>query len=102
MKGEAQLGDFTLAYDFNALCDAESVVGPIGAAMGEIAKGSFTTIRALVWAGLKKHHGKTLDEAGDIIAEVGFAPAAEAVSAAMQNAFPDTKGKAGNARKPRP
>lgn len=102
MKGEAQLGDFTLAFDFNALCDAEGVVGPIGAAMQEIAKGSFTTIRALVWAGLKKHHGKSLDEAGEIIAEVGFGEAAEAVSAAMQSAFPEPKGKAGNGRKPRP
>lgn len=97
MKGEAQLGDFTLSFDFNALCDAEGVIGPIGAAMQEIAKGSFTTIRALVWAGLKKHHGKTLEEAGGIIAEVGFAAAAEAVSAAMASAFPEPKGKAGNA-----
>lgn len=101
MKGEAKLGGYTLAFDFNALCDAEAVVGPIGAAMTEIAKGSFSTIRALVWAGLKKHHDKTLEQSGEIIAEVGFTEAAEAVGLAMQTAFPEAKGKAGNG-KPQP
>lgn len=99
MKGEAKLGDYRIAYDFNALCDAEGIVGPIGAAMQEIAKGSFTTIRALLWAGLIKHHGDVgLNEAGSIIAQVGFAAASEAIGTAMQSAFPDVQEKLGNVK----
>lgn len=97
MKGEAQLGDYRLALDFNALCLLEDEVGPIGAAMEKIGQGSFKTVRALVWAGLQRHHaGSTLGDAGDIVGALGFDAAVEAVGAAMESAFPakSAEGKA--------
>lgn len=97
MRGEASLGEFTLAYDFNALCKAEEELGPMGKAMARIEEGSLSTVRALVWAGLQKHHSMTLEEAGEAVAAVGFDKASEAIGKAMSGAFPDA-GKAGNVK----
>lgn len=97
MKGEATLGDYRLALDFNALCLLEDEVGPIGAAMEKIGQGSFKTLRALVWGGLQRHHeGITVKQAGEIVSDVGFDKAFDAIVAAMQSAFPpvSAEGKA--------
>lgn len=87
MKGESKLGDYTLAFDFNALCMAEDEVGPIGEVMQDVQKGSFKIVRALAWAGLQKHHKLTLIETGDFIQEQGFDKVAVAVGEGIQAAF---------------
>ncbi len=97
MRGEAVMGEHRVAFDFNALCLLEEEVGPIGAAMEKIGQGSFKTVRALVWAGLQKHHaGTSLSAAGDIVGAVGFDVAVEAIGVAMESAFPapSAEGKA--------
>lgn len=97
MKGEAMLGEYKLAYDFNALCKAEEELGPMGKAMARIEEGSLSTVRALVWAGLQKHHPMTIEQAGEAVEAVGFDKASEAISKAMSAAFPD-QSKAGNVK----
>lgn len=88
---DIKLGEYTLVYDFNALCEAEDILGPIGAAMSSMSdldKISFKTIRGLVWAGLlAKHPGITIEQAGLAVQKAGIVPAATAVGEAMQEAF---------------
>ena len=98
MQGEARLGDYTLVYDFNALCKAEAEVGPMGRAMASMQEGSLTTVRALFWVGMLKHHPEaTLDAAGDAVQAVGFEKASEVIAKGMHAAFPDQT-KAGNVK----
>lgn len=86
---EHTLGKYTLTYDMNALCAAEEQVGPLPALMVDPVKaGSVKTIRALIWAGLLRKHGVSMDEAGDVIDEVGLDVAAKAVQDALKKAYP--------------
>ena len=87
MRGTAPFGDWTLTFDFNALCIAEKEVGPIGEAMGLIERGSLTTTRALIWAGLQATDPCDLAEAGNRIGTVGADKAGEAIGEAMSQAF---------------
>lgn len=88
MKGVSQIGDYKLAFDFNALCLAENEVGPLGKAMENMSAGSLTAVRALFWAGLQKHHPElSLTDAGDIAQEFGFDAVGEAVGKGIESAF---------------
>lgn len=90
---EHKLGKYTLTYDMNALCAAEEQVGPLPALMVDpVRAGSVKTIRSLVWAGLIRKHDVDMNEAGDIIDEVGLALAAKAVQDALQKAYPQKSG----------
>ncbi|RKF23378.1 hypothetical protein D6851_02590 [Altericroceibacterium spongiae] len=102
MIGERRIGGYTLFYDFDALCEAEKLVGPMGAAMALLEQGSLTTIRALAWAGLRRHHAEiTPEKTGEIIIKVGFHPLAEAIGEAMKEVFPDDSGEEKPAGKPK-
>lgn len=88
MKGVSQIGEYKLAFDFNALCLAENEVGPLGKAMENMSAGSLTAVRALFWAGLQKHHPElSLTDAGDIAQEFGFDAVGEAVGKGIESAF---------------
>lgn len=88
MKGETTIGEYKLAFDFNALCLAEDHVGPLGDAMQQMSKGSLKAVRALFWAGLQKHHPElTLSQAGDIAQTFGFDHVGDAVGKGIESAF---------------
>jgi hypothetical protein len=92
-KGEAEieLGDgrkITLCYNANAWIEAEEVLGkPTPDIIDELQGGraSMKTQRALMWAGLRKHHSEiTLDDAGEMLID-----AAEAMSRALNGGLPE-------------
>lgn len=86
---EYSLGKYKLVFDMNALCAAEDELGPLTSLLTDPkTAGSVRTIRSLIWAGLIRNHPSSLEEAGDIIDEVGLEEAANAVRAAMQKAYP--------------
>jgi hypothetical protein len=53
-----------------------------------------TLMRALLWAGLQKHHpGTHLAEAGEIMSDAGIAPTVGAVLNGFYTAFGDSEDK---------
>lgn len=105
MIGEKRVGGYTLFYDFDALCEAEKEVGPIGKALARLNEGSLSDIRALTWAGLRRHHADVLlEKTGAIVMKIGFEPLAEAIGEAVQEAFgtqdQSAEGKAKRRAKP--
>jgi hypothetical protein len=102
MRGEAQLGDYDLVYDFNCFCVLERETGlkfhmllvTLQTDLG------LSDLRDFIWAGLQaKHPGTSVERAGEIIGQVGFKEATDAVQKAMQAIFPPEKGKGKNPRK---
>jgi hypothetical protein len=82
MKGdvvfEVEGVQYRMVLDFNALCDVETVLGEGVKMTGP------TATRAVIWAGLQRHHaGLTLTTAGDLIGAMGMPRAAALVSEAM-------------------
>lgn len=64
---------YTLVVDINACCAVESLLGVtyVQASM-QIARGSITALRGLLWAALQRHHkGTTLEDAGEILQAIG-------------------------------
>ena len=97
-RGEVALkvgdSDYVLKYSANALCDPEAVlkmpIVEITDLMSDPKKISMTTVRAMLWAGLKSHHPKiTLDQAGDMIEKLTLSGALVNVGLAFQAAFPE-------------
>jgi len=68
---------YRMVLDFNALCDVETVLGEGVKMTGP------TATRAVIWAGLQRHHSVTIAETGDLIGAMGMARAAALVSEAM-------------------
>lgn len=89
MKGEATIGEYRLAYDFNAMCMAEEIIGPLGQAVQTMTEGSLLHVRALFWAGLQKNHKMSIEEAGEVIQSLGIMPVSTAVGEAITSAFGD-------------
>lgn len=80
--------DYTIKFSTNAICEVEDRLdkglNTIIANMERV-----TTVRALLWAGLRAHHpDMTLAGAGEIIDRVGMAPVTEAIGKALTAAFP--------------
>lgn len=85
---------FTLAYDFNALCTLEADLGvsvdEIGAKMDSIS-----SLRTMFRIGLEAHHGRLSDlEAGNLIHRIGIEKAGALITSAFQGAFPTPAGGA--------
>ena len=90
---EALERQWTLRFNTNALAEFEEVAGVSTSTLG---KGmGLKQLRALVWAGLGHHHRRArggLEQAGNIIDEVGAKEMAEIVTRAMSTAFPASEG----------
>jgi hypothetical protein len=95
-KGEVALPvggrDFTLRLSVNALAEVE---GLLDKGVNEIIQSldRVTTLRALLWAGLRQHHPDvSLFDAGDLIGEAGADIVGEKIGEALKAAFPEPKG----------
>lgn len=92
-RGEVTLrgGDqeYTIKFSTNAICEVEERLdkglNTIIANMERV-----TTVRALLWAGLRTHHPDvTVAGVGEIIDRCGMAAATEALGKALTLAFPN-------------
>jgi len=93
IKGEigfnAAGNDWTLVYDFNALCTIEQELEVDVADVGD-KLASPTMIRSVFRIGLEAKHGAMSDlEAGRLIHDLGPPMAAELIGRGFQAAFPD-------------
>lgn len=109
MKAEhvvrVEAGEFTLAYNLRACAMIEghfpgrglqSILNDLG---GDDPK--MATLEVMIWAGLKKHHDLSLEEAGDLveISEVG--QWVQAIGAAMGGGQTETAERPRKAAKAR-
>ena len=88
-KGEVSFTVDGKAYkavlNTNALCALEKELG----AKVHSLENSLTTTRAVLWAGLRKHHPEvTLEATADLMDELGFFAAGEVVRELFTLAFP--------------
>lgn len=99
MKGEAQLGDYTLTFNFGAFCALEEKTGkkmPVLLSMLQDGLG-FGELRDFVWAGLQKNHpGMTSEQVTELVDEVGFEAAAAAIGKSATAFFGTQKEKVKN------
>ncbi len=102
LKGEAQLREYTLAYNFGVFIALEE---KLGKKMPEILQTmteglGFGELRDFVYVGLQKHHPETTNEAAvQLLEDVGYKDAALAVSKAVGGFFGERKAKAENPTK---
>lgn len=99
MKGEAQLGEYTLTFNFGVFCALEQKVGakmPVLLQMLSDGLG-FGDLRDFAWAGLQiKHPGTTDEVVVELIDETGFEVASAAIGKAVSGYFGSQKEKAKN------
>ena len=99
MKGEAQLRDHTLAFNFGVFCELEERTGKkMPQLIASLVEGlGFGELRDFVFVGLQEHHpGTGEDEVLSLLEDVGYKDATLAVSKAVGNFFgpqPKEKGK---------
>jgi hypothetical protein len=99
MKGEASLGEFTLAFNFGAFCELEERSGQkMPQLLGALADGlGFSQLRDFVWAGLQAHHKGISDEAVLALLDAhGYEAAGSAVGKAVAGFFGPAKEKGKN------
>jgi hypothetical protein len=102
LKGEAQLREYTLAFNFGVFCSLEEKTGQ---KMPELLQAmmqglGFGELRDFIYFGLQKHHpGTTEDDVLILLDEVGYKESALAVSKAVGNFFGDQKAKGKNPTK---
>lgn len=105
LRGESALEaggkTYKLVFDINSLCTAEEELGmDVDMLLVKYASGTSTRlVRGLIWAALQKHHPCSVDEAGDIISEVGFQESKQALEKAMVVAMPPKEVEQKNPRK---
>lgn len=93
VKGEARIGDHVLKFGINQMCEIEAAFE--GRSAVEVFQGmgdnpSMTSLRQIFAIGL----GMSEADAGDIIDDVGFGAATDALTAAFLASFPEAKGAA--------
>lgn len=96
MKGEAQLGDYTLAFNFGAFCSLEEKTGmKMPRLLQALQEGlGFGELRDFLWAGLQANHpGSTDETALALVDETGFEAAALAIGKAVTAFFGTRKEK---------
>jgi hypothetical protein len=88
---------YTLCFSINEMCAIEALlkrtIVEIALELEMMQRSpvtmNMTTIRAVMWAALRRHQrGISEEEAGDILAIVGFAEVMKLVLAAIHAAFP--------------
>lgn len=90
--------EYTLKFSTNAICELEERLDKgLNTIVANMER--LTTVRALLWAGLRaKHPDVTIAQAGEMIDRVGMAEATETIGKALTAAFPaPTEGKDPNA-----
>ena len=95
-KGEVALGDYTLRYSINALCELEDASGmsaiQLANTLGDEETFNTKTLRLMVWGGLTDNHEDiTLKEVGEIINDTGVAVVMEAITRAFELSMPDAE-----------
>lgn len=96
MKGEARLGEFTLAYNFGAFCELEAKTGmKMPQLLASISDGlGFGELRDFVYVGLQTHHkGVSEQTVLLLLDEQGYEKAAKAVGEAVTAFFGKPKEK---------
>ncbi|HET6536349.1 MAG TPA: hypothetical protein VFG41_09215 [Sphingomicrobium sp.] len=99
VKGEAQLRDYTLAFNFGVFCALEDKLGKkMPEILQSVAAGlGFGELRDFVYLGLRTHHPDTTeDDALKLLDEVGYKTAALAVSKAVAGFFGEERAKGKN------
>lgn len=99
LKGEARLGEYTLAFNFGAFCALEEKTGkkmPVLLSMLQEGLG-FGELRDFAWAGLQANHKGVTDEVIEaLIDETGFEVAAAAIGKSVASFFGSQKEKVKN------
>lgn len=108
---EAGGKSYTLRFSTNAICELENALDrsiiSISQDLVNAEKNPeslrFSTLRAILWAGLREHHpGMTLVEAGDVMTEIGgLSKAVELIAEGFTLAFPEPQAN-GAARPQKP
>ena len=101
IKGEVLVqvaaGEFTLAYTLGALSALEGRFDgrPFQDVLKELSGDSVPvdTVIAVVWAGLKKHHHLSLDEAADLVSLVELPIWSAKIGQAFALSQPEAKGR---------
>ncbi len=90
-----QAGDraYTVSFSVNAICELESAfdqpVAKIAGMLSEPENIRMSTVRSIIWAGLRDHHeDMEVREAGQIMSDAGMPACMEAIGAAFALAFP--------------
>lgn len=99
LKGEAPLGEFTLAFNFGAFCELEEKTGKkVPLLLQAMAEGlGFGELRDFVWAGLQTHHkGVSEETAVGLIEQQGYEASALAIGKAVTGFFGQSKAKGKN------
>ena len=84
--------EYTLKFSTNAICELEEL---LNRGLNEIVSDleRLSTVRALLWAGLRaKHPDVTLKMAGEIIDKSGMVAATDVIGTALKAAFPPPGG----------
>lgn len=100
LKGEVDLktasASYTLALGINEIIIVENLLDvsivDIASWFGDRSRFRLGSIRAVLFAALSRHHdGISLEQAGEIIGEVGLDVAVDKLGQAIQAAFPEAK-----------
>lgn len=88
--------EYTLKYSTNAICELEERLDKgLNTIVANMER--LTTVRALMWAGLRaKHPDVSIQQAGELIDKMGMAQATEIIGQALTTAFPPAKADAKN------
>lgn len=83
--------EYTLKFSTNAICELEERLDKgLNTIVANMER--LTTVRALLWAGLRAHHPSvTIQQAGEILDGCSMAYATETIGKALTMAFPAKK-----------
>jgi hypothetical protein len=103
---EADGKEYTLRFSTNALCELEEKLDTnfieVAKRLSDQANVRLSLVRAVVWAGLRDRHSEiTLEQAGDLISNVGMLKIMQLVAKSFERSFSDGK-RGGEGASPRP
>lgn len=98
--GKFPIGEHTLTFNVNTFCDledefeAQDVNEVLAIIQGLETKPSLKVIRSIFFVALRQEHPDiSINDAGQLISDVGIEKAAEALGEAVAQAFPDDGGE---------
>lgn len=89
--------EYTLKFSTNAICELEERLDKgLNVIVANMER--LTTVRALLWAGLRARHPEvSIQQAGEMIDRIGMAEATEVIGKALTAAFPPPEASDPNA-----